>query len=113
MERDAAALEADIARLGAESLALNADMDRLRDEIAAFEARVQTLEVRLEALVYECAAGGNASQTSGLTFLHADHLGRPVIGTDDAGDIVWDGGITTPLGQSVSTMGAFTPLIPR
>jgi len=33
---------------------------------------------------------------AGLTFLHADHLGRPVFATDTDGEIVWDGGITTP-----------------
>ena len=43
-----------------------------------------------------------------LNYLHADHLGRPAFATDTAGEIVWDGGITTPFGVQIETMGALT-----
>ncbi|RKQ69134.1 RHS repeat-associated protein [Litorimonas taeanensis] len=40
--------------------------------------------------------------------LHADHLGRPTHATDVAGQVVWEGGITTPFGLQLSAMGAVT-----
>jgi len=44
----------------------------------------------------------------GLHFIHTDHLGRPTFVTDPSGTSVWDGGITTPFGVSLNTVGAFT-----
>ena len=55
---------------------------------------------------------GSGPTTRPLTFLHADHLGRPLLGTDEGGQIVRDGGVTTPFGVSVSTASALTqPLL--
>ena len=44
----------------------------------------------------------------GSHFIHTDHLGRPTFVTDPSGDLIWDGGITTPFGVSLNTVGAFT-----
>ena len=44
----------------------------------------------------------------GLHFIHTDHLGKPTFVTDTFGTSVWDGGITTPFGVSLNTVGAFT-----
>ena len=44
----------------------------------------------------------------GLHFIHTDHLGKQTFVTDTFGTSVWDGGITTPFGVSLNTVGAFT-----
>jgi len=51
---------------------------------------------------------GNGTATSELSYLHADHLSRPAFATDSSGTVIWDGGITTPFGMQVETMGALT-----
>ena len=43
-----------------------------------------------------------------LNYIHTDHLGRPTFVTDTSGNSIWDGGITTPFGVSLNTVGAFT-----
>ncbi|PHR56826.1 MAG: hypothetical protein COA43_13290 [Robiginitomaculum sp.] len=63
------------------------------------------LTTELEALQSQCE-GGEA--TAGLYFLHADHLGKTQFATDTTGAIIWDGGITTPFGESLTLASAFT-----
>ena len=50
--------------------------------------------------------------TRPLTYLHTDHLGKPVRATDTTGAVVWDGGVITPFGVQIATLGALTqPLL--
>ena len=64
-----------------------------------------TLTIELEALQSQCEGG---ETTAGLYFLHADHLGKTQFATDTTGAIIWDGGITTPFGESLTLASAFT-----
>ncbi|PHR56841.1 MAG: hypothetical protein COA43_13315 [Robiginitomaculum sp.] len=63
------------------------------------------LTTELEALQSQCE-GGEA--TAGLYYLHADHLGKTQFATDTTGAVIWDGGITTPFGESLTLASAFT-----
>ncbi len=118
-----------IANLDARLMELDAAIDNLNTRIEDLNARVLQLEeitVRLQdritRLENRCAAagidpntgqmtdgsGGTTTSQVVLSYLHADHLGRPAFATDTAGTIIWDGGITTPFGMQIETMGAVT-----
>ncbi len=69
------------------------------------------LIIKKTILTFGDAANDNGSggaSSAALYFLHADHLGRPKLATDADGAVVWDGGLNTPFGQGLSTMGALT-----
>lgn len=84
---------------------------------AELQVIVDRIQTRLTNRENRCArladqADGTDIITTGsspsLGYIHTDHLGRPAFVTDTSGEIIWDGGITTPFGVSVETMGAFT-----
>lgn len=85
---------------------------RLEGEIADLMTRKEDRETRLAQLISRCDAandnGAGGSNTAVLYYLHTDHLGRPKVATTTDGDVAWDGGLTTPFGQGVTTMGAIT-----
>ena len=85
---------------------LDGKIDNLTSDLAAIYAEIGQIEVALAEAQSECDGGGTETGT-GTYYLHADHLGKPQIATDSSGAIVWDGGITTPFGESVALAGAF------
>ena len=94
-----------LTRLESEIVTLELDSTELQTELAALEQRC------LDAGVGTSGTGGedpDAPRPLTLSLLHADHLGRPMVATDINGATIWDGGITTPFGVQVSTMGAIT-----
>ena len=85
---------------------LDGKIDNLTSDLAAIYAEIGQIELALSEAQSECDGGGTETGT-GTYYLHADHLGKPQIATDSSGAIVWDGGITTPFGEGVSLAGAF------
>ncbi len=93
---------------------LEARQTTLTEVIATISERITRLETRCESVGIDPVTGegpdGQPATEMGvvLSYLHADHLGRPAFATDSSGEIIWDGGITTPFGLEIETMGALT-----
>ena len=88
-----------------------------QDTITQIESVIATQEADIAAQQAICDAPVDDGEDEGpddgassfsVTFLHSDHLGRPQFGTNGDGEIVWDGGITTPFGVSMASLGAQT-----
>jgi len=78
----------------------------LTERNAVLSQQRDAFQAELDALL---ATGcDNPPVSSGVTFLHSDHLGRPKFATDSDGNVTWDGGITTPFGVQVTALAAQT-----
>jgi RHS repeat-associated protein len=108
-------LTARIARDDGRLADLDANIADLDERLAYYAERTDYLTGRVDALTRRadqlnaaCEAANDNTQSAALYFLHTDHLGRPKVATDSDGNVVWDGGLTTPFGQGITTMGALT-----
>ena len=89
-----------------------AKIDKLEGKIMTLEEElaVQTAELaasELELAGLQAICDGVEPGAFGLFYLHSDHLGKTQFATNDNGEVIWDGGITTPFGESVSLASAF------
>jgi hypothetical protein len=82
----------------------------LTEAITRIGERIERLNTRCDSADAppSLANDNAASNVITLSFLHADHLGRPVFATRADGSVSWDGGITTPFGVSVTALSAQT-----
>ena len=78
----------------------------LTERNAVLGPQRDAFQAELDALL---ATGCDSpSISSGVSFLHSDHLGRPKFATNSEGIVTWDGGITTPFGVQVTALAAQT-----
>jgi len=68
----------------------------------------ETFQAELDTLLASGCNQPPVTGSSGLTFLHSDHLGRPKFATNANGEVVWDEGISTPFGIQVTALAAQT-----
>ena len=108
-------VEASIGRLTGRQADLEARLIELGEIVTRLSARIERLEGRCESVDPDAtpnatpnAASVAANDNIVLNYLHSDHLGRPAFATDTDGEIIWDGGITTPFGVQIETLGALT-----
>ena len=103
-----ATLETRLETIGGAIIRLTDRLETLNARVVTLNAAITRISARIARVQARCDAGGGTTTTTAqLYFLHADHLGRPAFATDSAGSVVWDGGITTPFGEAVSTAAAF------
>ncbi len=103
-----ATLETRLETIGGAIIRLTDRLETLNARVVTLNAAIARITARIDRVQGRCdAGGGTTASTAQLYFLHADHLGRPAFATDGAGAVVWDGGITTPFGEAISTAAAF------
>ena len=102
-----ATLETRLETIGGAIIRLTDRLETLGARVITLNAAIARITARIDRVQGRCDAGGGTTSTAQLYFLHADHLGRPAFATDAAGAVIWDGGITTPFGEAISTAAAF------
>ena len=105
-----ATLETRLETIGGAIIRLTDRLETLGARVVTIGAAITRISARIARVQGRCdsgTGGGGGTSTAQLYFLHADHLGRPAFATDAAGAVIWDGGITTPFGESISTAAAF------
>ena len=85
---------------------LQARRDHLVTRVSEVGERLARVRAHLADGERVCAGGtdggddgGMGTNPSGLHYLHADHLGRPVIATAPTGEVVWRSALLTPFGD--------------
>ncbi len=103
-----ATLETRLETIGGAIIRLTDRLETLNARVVTLNAAITRISARIARVQGRCdAGGGTPTSTAQIYYLHADHLGRPAFAMDGAGSVVWDGGITTPFGESIATAAAF------